>query len=149
MDIKIEGEVVDKNVVAELVKKSNRILATISTHKFPIDLFPDTLNVEEGRITVITRNFFFSSQIYSVDIKNIANVLINTAPFFAQLVIVSKTFTENEIKIKYLWKEQAVEIRRIIEGLRTFETEGVDTSVFTKKELIAKLMELSRTEIVT
>lgn len=149
METKIVGEIVDKNVVAGLVKKSNRILATISTHKFPIDLFPDTMNVEEGRITVITRNFFFSSQIYSVDIKNIANVLINTAPFFAQLVIVSKTFTENEIRIKYLWKEQAVEIRRIIEGLRTFETEGVDTSLFTKRELIAKLMELSRTEIVT
>lgn len=149
MDTNNRSEIVDKNIVAGLVKKSNRILATIATHKFPIDLFPDTMNVEEGRITVITRNFFFSSQIYSVDIKNIANVLINTAPFFAQLVIVSKTFTENEIKIKYLWKEQAVEIRRIIEGLRIFETEGVDTSIFSKKELIAKLMALSKTEIVT
>ncbi|KKU43250.1 MAG: hypothetical protein UX59_C0024G0006 [Microgenomates group bacterium GW2011_GWA1_46_7] len=32
----------DKVVVAGLVRKSNRILASISTHKFPIDLFPDT-----------------------------------------------------------------------------------------------------------
>lgn len=139
----------DKKLVAELVKKSNRILASIRTHKFPIDLFPDTINVEEGRVTVITRNFFFSSQVYSVDIKNISNILINTAPFFAQLVIVSKTFTENEIRIKYLWKEQAVEIRRIIEGLRIFANEEIDTSTYTKKDLIAKLEELSKTEIVT
>lgn len=149
METTIGNPVPDKVVVAGLVKKSNRILASISTHKFPIDLFPDTLNVEEGRIAIITRNFFFSSQVQSVDIKNIANVFINMAPFFAQLVIVSKTFTENEVRLKYLWKEQAIEIRRIIEGLRTFVSEGIDTSVYTKKELIAKLKELSNTEIVT
>lgn len=149
MDASVVNPVPDKVVVAGLVKKSNRILASISTHKFPIDLFPDTLNVEEGRLTIITRNFFFSSQVQSVDLKNIANVYINMAPFFAQLVIVSKTFTENEVRLKYLWKEQAVEMRRIIEGLRTFESEGIDTSVYSKKDLITKLKELSNTEIVT
>ena len=149
MDTKMVAPASDKVVVAGLVRKSNRILASISTHKFPIDLFPDTLNVEEGRINIITRDFFFSSQVHSVDIKNIANVFINMAPFFAQLVIVSKTFTENEIRLKYLWKEQAIEIRRIIEGLRIFLNEGIDTSVYTKRELITKLKELSNTEIVT
>lgn len=137
----------DKEIVAGLVKKSNRILATIQTHKFPIDLFPDTMNVEDDRITIIVRNFFWSSGVHSVDIKDISNVFINTAPFFAQLVIVSKTFTANEIRIKYLWKEQAVEIRRIIEGLRIFVREGVDTSVYSKRELVDKLEELSRTTI--
>ena len=139
----------DENLVAGLVRKSNRILAAISTHKFPFDFFPDTINVEEGRITVITRDFFFSSQVHSVDIKDISNIFINTSPFFAQLVIVSKTFKENEIRIKYLRKEEAVFARRIIEGLRIFENKQIDTSVYTKEELIAKLEELSTTEIVT
>lgn len=139
----------DKTLVAGLVRKSNRILATISTHRFPFDLFPDTINVEEGRITVITRNFFFSSEVHSVDIKDISNVFINTVPFFAQLVIVSKTFTKNEIRIKNLRKEEAVLARRIIEGLRIFENKQIDTSSYTKEDLIAKLEELSTTEIVT
>jgi len=108
----------DKVVVAGLIRKSNRILASISTHKFPFDFFPDTINVEEGRVTVIVRNFFWSSRVYSVDIKNIANVLLNTAPFFAQLVIVSKTFTENEICVNSLWIKEAIYMRRLIEGLR-------------------------------
>ena len=34
----------DKVLVAKLVKKSNRILVTIRTHRFPFDFFPDTLN---------------------------------------------------------------------------------------------------------
>ncbi len=139
----------DKMVVAGLVRKSNRILASISTHKFPLDLFPDTINVEEGRVTVIVRNFFWSSQIYSVDIKNIANVLLNTAPFFAQVVIVSKTFAENEIRVNNLWINQAIYVRRLIEGLRVLESNQVDTSIYTKRELIGKLEDLSSTETVT
>lgn len=143
------GAIPNTNIVAGLVKKSNRILVTISTHKLPFDLFPDTVNVEEGRITVITRNFFFSSQIHSVDIKDISNIFINVAPFFAELVIVSKTFARNEIRIKGLRKDEAVRVRRIVEGLRIFESKQIDTSTYTKEELVAKLEQLSTTEIVT
>ncbi len=124
-------------------------MATVSSHRFLFDLFPDTINVEEGRVTVITRNFFSSSQVHSVDIKDISNIFINMAPFFAQLVIVSKTFTENEIRIKNLRKEEAVFVRRLIEGLRIFGNKQIDTSIYTKEELITKLEELSTTKIVT
>lgn len=149
VQVAIAGAKQDKIVVDALVRKSNRILASITTHKFPLDLFPDSINVEEGRVTVIVRNFFWSSQIYSVDIKNIANVLLNTAPFFAQLVIVSKTFAENEIRVNSLWIKQAIYVRRLIEGLRVLESNQVDTSVYTKRELIGKLEALSSTETVT
>lgn len=144
-----EGKLADKVLVASLVKKSNRILVTISSHRLLFDFFPDTLNVEESRITVITRNFFMSSQIHSVDIKDISNIFINTAPFFAQLVIVSKTFAKNEIRIKYLWKDEAIYVRRVIEGLRAFDAKQIDTSTYTVVDLRAKLIQLSTTEIIT
>ncbi len=146
-------QVVDKNkamdvtLVAGMVKRSNRILVTVSSHRL-FDFFPDTMNVEEGRITIITRSFFLSSQVHSVDIKDISNIFINTAPFFAQLVIVSKTFAKNEIRIKYLWKDEAIYVRRMVEGLRVFETKQIDTSVFTLTDLREKLSQLSTTEIV-
>lgn len=148
MDIINNQKTEETETVADLVKKSNRIIVSICSHKFPIDLFPDTINVEEGRVTVIDRDFFFSSHVHSVDIKDISNIFINTTPFFAQLVIVSKTFTENEIRIRNLRKEEAVFVRRIIEGLRIFKEKQIDTSVYTKEELIIKLQELSKTEIV-
>ena len=138
---------IDESQVAGLVRKSNRILVSVSTHKFPVDFFPDTLNVEEGRVAVITRSLF-SSQVHSVDIKDISNVFINMSPFFAQLVIVSKTFTENEIRMNSLRKGEAAFVRRIIEGLRIFESKQVDTSVYSMEELISKLRDLSTTEIV-
>lgn len=138
----------DKHEVAMLVKKSNRVLVTVSSHRFPFDFFPDTLNIEEGRIAVISRKFFLSSEIHSVDIKDISNVFINTAPFFAELVIVSKTFAKNEIKIKYLWKNEAVYVRMIVEGLRLFVAKNIDTSVYTVASLREKLGQLSTIDIV-
>lgn len=139
---------VDSKIVEGLVKKSNRILVSISSHRLLFDFFPDTFNVEEGRVTIITRTFFLSSEVHSVDIKDISNIFINTAPFFAQLVIISKSFAENEIVVKYLRKKEAVFARRIIEGLRIFESKQIDTSAYTKDALIAKLEQLSTTEIV-
>lgn len=138
----------DEDIVSGLIKKSNRILVSISTHKIPFDFFPDTINVEEGRVTIIIREFFYSCQVHSVDIKDISNVFINTSPLRAQLVIVSKTFTENDIRIKNLRIKQAIYVRRIIEGLRTFETNQIDTSVYSKPDLIDKLKGLSTTAIV-
>ena len=139
----------NKNLVAELVNKSNKILVSISTHRFPFDFFPNTINIEEGRVTVIIRTFFLSSQVHSVDIKDISNVFINTAPFFAELVIFSKTFQANEVRIRYLRKKEAVFARRIIEGLRLFKEKQIDTSHFSREELILKLEKLSTTKIVT
>jgi hypothetical protein len=142
-------KMLDANLLAGLVRKSNRILVTISTHRLPFDLFPDTVNIEEGRITIINRRYFLWSEMHSVDIKDISNILINTTPFFAQLIIVSNTFAKNEIKIQYLRKKEAVFARRIIEGLRVFENNHIDTSNYTKEELLDKLEELSTTAIVT
>jgi hypothetical protein len=70
-------------------------------------------------------------------------------PLYAQLVIVSKTFAENQIEINGLRKKDAVFVRRLIEGMRIFDSKQVDTSNYTKEELVSKLEELSTTEIVT
>ena len=134
-------------VVENLVRKSNEILVSISSHALPIDLFPNSINVEEGRVTIIDRHLF-SSAVHSIDIKDISNVFINTSLLFSQLVIISKTFEQNEVKIRDLYKSEAIYVRRIIEGLRIFEHKEVDTSSFNTEELIAKLEELSTTEIV-
>ncbi len=137
----------NERTVDELVKKSNRILVSISSHAFPIDLFPNSLVIEEGRVAIVKRKFL-SSEVYSVDIRNISNILINTNFFFSQLVIISKTFEENEIKLRNLRTHEAVYARRIIEGLRTFESNQVNTSTYSTKELISKLEQLSTTNIV-
>ncbi len=143
-----EKKISDDIAIANLVRKSNRILVSISSHAFPFDFFPNTMNIEEGRVTIIYRHFL-SSEVHSIDIKNISNVFINTTIFRSQLVIISKTFEENEIKLRNLRTHEAIFVRRIIEGLRIFDAEQIDTSNYLDEELINKLKELSMTKIVT
>ena len=62
------------------------------------------------------------------------------------MVIVSKTFTENEIEVNSLWISQAVYVRRLIEGLRILDSKQIDTSVYSRRDLIRNLEKLSSTE---
>jgi hypothetical protein len=133
--------------VENLVKKSNRLLVSIRSHAFPFDMFPDIITVEEGRITIVSRHFS-SSVTHSVDIKDISNMFINRSMFFLQLVIISNTFEDNEVRMRNLRSKEAIFVRRIIEGLRLFVNKKIETAGYTKGELIAKLEELSTTEIV-
>jgi hypothetical protein len=136
----------NRQAVEDMVNNSNRILLRIFS-VFPLDLFPSSIIVEETRLTIIHRQLF-SSQAYSVDIKNISNVFIDTGILFSQLTIVSDTFAENQVVIDKLWKKEAIFIRRIVGVLRMFVDKDIDTTGYKTEELIDKLRELSTTGIV-
>src|ERR1035437_9158665 len=87
----------DKQTVDNLMKKSNRCIISISS-LFPWDFFPNTIDVEEGRVTFTFRQFM-STQSHSVDIKDISNVFIESSLIFATLQVVSRTYIQNEIRI--------------------------------------------------
>lgn len=129
----------DTQMVNDLVKKSNRSIISISS-QFPWDLFPSTIDVEESRVTFIF-NQFLSSQSHSVDLKDISNVFIESSIFFATLQVVSRTYTQNDIKIGNLNKAKAKKVQGIIEGLRTFAEHDINTSNYEIDELIAKIGE--------
>lgn len=140
---KTEG---DRQAVANMVTNSNRILLKASA-VFPWDFFPAHIVVEETRITIVHRQIF-SSQVHSINIKDISNVFIDTGILFARLTIVSNTYEQNKIAINLLWKGEAIMIRRIIEGLRMFINKDIDTTRYTVPALVSKLKELSTTKIV-
>lgn len=139
---------IEKTRLEALIVKSNRILLSISSHRFPFDFSPTTINIEEARVTIINRGYFSSSQVHSVDMKDISNIFINTSYYFAQLIIVSRTFSENNIEVNYLWKDEAIHMRRIIEGLRIFRDNKMETSNYSQNELLSNLEKLSTTAIV-
>lgn len=127
-------------------KKSKRIITRISS-VFPFELFPSTIEVEDNKVTVIYRQFFWSSQTQSMDMQDISNTFIETAPFFATLRIITRSFVENNIKIPWLKRGEAIHTRNIIEGLRVFSQERIDTSKYELKDLITRLEALSSINI--
>lgn len=114
---------------------------------FPFDFFPTTINAEATRVTIITRQLF-SSQVHSVDIKDISSVFIETGILFATITLISKTYSQKELVVSRLWKKKAILLRRVIEGLRMFEKKDINITNFSKEELLNKLEELSTTKIV-
>lgn len=136
----------DKQAVNDLIKKSNRCIISISS-LFPWNFFPNTIQVEESRVTFIFRQFL-SSQTHSVDIKDISNVFIQSSIFFATLQVVSRTVVQNDITISFLDVKKAQQVQMIIEGLRTFAGNNIDTSNYEVKELIAKIEEFHKTKII-
>jgi hypothetical protein len=136
--IKLES---DKNKLDELIRKSNRSIISISS-VFPWSFFPNTIDVEESRVTFIFRQLF-TSQSHSVDIKDISNVFIESGFFFATLQIVSRTFIQNDIKIEYLRKKDAYKTKNVLEGLRTFVQHNINSSNYEIDDLINKLKELN------
>ena len=129
----------DKQTVDDLIRKSNRCIVRISAI-FPWDFFPDTIEVEESRVTYIFHQLL-GSQTHSVEIKDISNVILEKSPFFATLQLVSRTFVENNITIGHLNPKKALQVKTIIEGLRTFNEHDIDTSNYEIEELIAKIHE--------
>lgn len=129
----------DRQTVSDLIRKSNRRIISISS-LFPWDIFPNTIEVEESRVTFIFRQFL-SSQSHSVNIKDISNVFIQTSLMFATLQIVSRTFVENDITIGHLNRVEARKVQMVIEGLRTFLEHDIDTSNYEVDELVSKIEE--------
>ena len=134
----------DRQTVRDLVKMSNRYIYSIST-QFPGNIIPNTIDIEEDRVTFTFRQFL-SSQSHSVDIKDISNVFIESSLFSATLQVVSHTYIQNDIKIGHLNRRKAEKARRIIEGLRTFIKHNINTSNYEVNELIAKIEEFHTTK---
>lgn len=129
----------DRQMVNDLVRKSNRRIISISS-SFPWSFFPNTIEVEESRVT-FRFSQLLSSQSHSVEIKDISNIFIESAMFFATLQVVSRTYIQNDIKIEHLNKKKALLVQRIIEGLRTFSEHNINTSNYEIDELISKIGE--------
>lgn len=142
MMLKVEN---DRNTLNELMRKSNRSIISISSI-FPWNFFPNTIDVEESRVTFIFRQLF-ASQSHSVDIKDISNISIESGIFFSTLQVVSRTYTKNDIKIEYLRKKDALQTRKIIEGLRTLAFNEINTSNYEIEELVTKLQELNISKV--
>jgi hypothetical protein len=136
----------NKQAVDDMISNSNRILLRVSS-VFPLDLFPSRIIVEDTRLVIIHRQLF-SSQVHSVDIKDVSNIFIDTSIIFAQIRIISNTFAQNQIIVNKLWKKEAILVRNVIEGLRTFINHDIETTNFKTAELINKLKELNATGII-
>ncbi|HSW97429.1 MAG TPA: hypothetical protein VLF89_06400 [Candidatus Saccharimonadales bacterium] len=137
-EIKVQSEKFEK-----LIKKSERVLLRIKA-VFPFEFFPDSVVIDETKINIIHRIFFWTAEIQSIPIQHIQDVEVDTSVLFATLKILPTGFsvvsmTENWVKVNYLWRRDALRARRIIAGLLIASREGIDLTKVDTVNFVKKI----------
>lgn len=90
---------------------------------------------------MVRKNFFSSHQVYSLLVKDIADVTAEIAGFFGTVKITDIRFRSDPIAIRFLKKDDALHARRVIQGLLLLRAEGVGATLIP----IASLRQLIET----
>jgi len=127
----------------DIVKKSEQILFTTQT-VFPFDLFPDSITISGNKIEISNSNFFASHQTSSIPLRDIANVEIQTSPFFASLKIINIRYPMHPHILQYLKKRDAIKAKNIIDGLLVAMSQGADITQIETHKLIEQIEKVGR-----
>lgn len=131
----------ERRKVEGMIKKSNRLLLTIKASA-PFSLFENYIQVTETRIIIKLQQSFFSTEHYTIDINDISNIITNSAMFYSTLILVSRNFAQNEIRVDWIKNSEAKQLHEVIEGLRSLDYANINTGVFEASELLYKLQNL-------
>jgi hypothetical protein len=130
--------------LAKAVGSSNEVLAQAGTI-FPFTLFPDKVVIDRTQITIAHRSFFAVGDVTSIRIEDVLNVDAIVGPFFGSLKIYTRFFnTPKPYRINWLWRHDALRIKRILQGYLVASKKGVDCSVLETGELATMLDELGK-----
>lgn len=132
--------------LSQAVGDSQEVLASATT-VFPFTLFPDTVTIDRTKLSVAHRSFFKVAEAISIRVEDVLNVTANVGPFFGSLSIATRFFDNKKpYEIHYLWREDALRIKRIMQGYLIAAQKEVDVSALSNKELATLLDELGKDE---
>jgi|GEM_PF-882189 len=129
----------------EAIGHASDMLITAST-VFPFTLFPDTVTVDRSKLSVTKRFFFAISEAFSIRIEDILNVTADVGPFFGSVRITTRFFTTEKkpYSVNYLWRSDALRLKRILQGYIIATTKNIDSSSMPADRLADMLDELGK-----
>lgn len=133
------GEVHEKLI--DITEKAHDILFTADT-VFPFTLFPDTITLDREKLTVVERFFFRVAKVITVPISSMISADCHVGPFFGSVHMTSKYFVDNTHVVRFLWREQAEEVHRLIQGFIIAQEKKIDVSDIDKEDLKVLLHDL-------
>ena len=130
-----------KPKLASIAIKSHEILFKAST-VFPFTLFPDTVALDREKISFANRLFFSVAKITSVPVRDILSVEADIGPFFGSVHTSSRFFITNPKSINWLWRKDAMQLQRLLQGYIIAHEQEINCDNIEKKKLIAMLNDL-------
>lgn len=140
-----------RSLTAKLRRKK-LVTAAIKAHDilfkantvFPFTLFPDTVTLDREKLTIATRYFFGVSKITSIPIRDLLNVEADTGPFFGSVHTASRFFNTVPFSIKWLSRNDAVKLQRLLEGYIIANEQDIDCDSLDTGRLCALLEDLGK-----
>lgn len=129
--------------LTDMASKADNVLLKVST-TWPFTFFVHDVIIDPYKVNVIFREFYKSERIHSILIKDITDVFIETSIFFATIKIVDLGFVENTVDIPYLKKDDAMQVRKIIQGLVIAQKQSIDLSNMPTAHIKEKTEELGK-----
>ena len=133
----------DPEALVNLTQNSQELLVEAST-VFPLTLFPDTITVDREKLTIAKRTFFRVASVNSTPITDVQSVEVDVGPFFGAIRITSKYFVNNQREVRYLWREDATKIHRLLQGLILAHQRQADINTLDKEQLLILLADLGQ-----
>jgi hypothetical protein len=142
-DASIRPEVDSKDAkkLESVVRESHTILVKARAI-FPFQLFPDYINIDRHKLTIIHRQFWGIEQTVSVPIENIKNVEADFGPFFGSITITSDLFINNTQTVHFLLRHDAKTIQKLLQGAIVAQRETIDLNKIEVKQLRKLLIDL-------
>jgi hypothetical protein len=125
-----------------VVKQSHQVLASART-VFPLTLFPDSIIVDRTKVSIIKRDFFWTSNVISFQVEDLLNVSCAVGPIFGSLTIASRVMsTVDHFNVNYLWRGDAIFLKNLIQGHIIAKNNKLEIDHLTTEETIDTLCEL-------
>lgn len=133
-----------KDELKQAIHRSHEVLARATT-VFPFTLFPDTVIIDRAKLTITHRSFVQTADLMSIRIEDILNVTANVGPLFGSLSIVSRVLnSEKPFVIKFLWRDDALKLKRVLQGYVIAIQKEINCGPLETKELATMLNELGK-----
>jgi hypothetical protein len=137
---KEQAKRIPEQKLKKAIKASNQVLISIKT-VFPLTLFQDTVTVDRAKLTITRRQFFQMSEVMSIRLEDILNVTATAGPFFGSLTITNRIQggMGDPIKVDRLWRDDALKLKRILQGYVIALQKKIDCSELSTGELAEML----------
>lgn len=136
-----QDKMIPEKNLRKAYKDSSQILLSVKT-VFPLTLFTDTVTVDRTKLTIIKRFFFQMGEVTSMRLEDVLNVTASTGPFFGAVKITSRIQggTEKPLVVNKLWRDDALRLKRILQGYVIAVQKEIDCSALSTPEL-AKMLD--------
>ena len=124
------------------INESHEVLIKATTFGF----FPDTITLDRAQLTITKRTFMRVAEVTSMRIEDILNVVVSVGPFFGHIKFFSRTAAIQPCEIAYLWRSDAMRLKRIAQGYVIAIQREIDCSHMSTAELVNQLEQLDQTD---